>query len=441
MGRSCTSTYEAPGLAGKSQLNIDEHQKIDARIVESAKNIKVLSRLSWPAGVMETFLAGWRSGKPKLPAIEYGKGDDLDEPARELDRALDSLKSLDDPLADFLRNTAESYLLLCGLLMQVGKPDVVKFSRALYGAPGDVLSEGSVNNLQAAEYFLEQSAQFGEATHVQEADYCVPAEVVKSELEARLADVFPEKTVDVVIDPNMASKAAAGATRIRLRGGTCFSDYDIEQLLQHEAFVHSLTALNGQAQPIVRSLGLGAPRTTGPQEGLATFAELVTGSIDIDRMQRIALRVVGIDRALSGANFIDVFAFFLKAGQTENESFSSAMRIFRGAPVSGGAAFTKDVVYLHGLMEVHTFFRWALQHQRLELCRYFFAGRMTISDTCGLSPMFEDGILAGPRYLPTWMTRTNGLAGYLAFSIFANRISIEALDEHHSFERVEEISN
>lgn len=389
---------------------------------------------------MDTFLAGWRSGNPRLPAIEYAKSDDLDEPARELGRALDSLKSLDDPLAEFLRNTAESYLVLCDLLMQVGKPDMLKFSRALYGAPGDALSEGSVNNLEAAEYFLKQSAQFAEAAHLQEADYCVPAAVVKSELEARLADVFPGKTVDVVIDPNMASKAAAGATRIRLRSGTCFSDYDIEQLLQHEAFVHSLTALNGQAQPIIRSLGLGAPRTTGPQEGLATFAELVTGSIDIDRMQRIALRVVGIDKALSGANFIDVFEFFLDAGQTENESFSSAMRIFRGAPVTGGAAFTKDLVYLHGLMEVHTFFRWALQHQRLELCRYFFAGRMTIADTCGLAPMFEDGILAGPRYLPTWMTRTNGLAGYLAFSIFANRISIEALDEHHSFERVQDIS-
>lgn len=421
-------------------MKFEEHQSIDARIVESAKNIKVLSRLSWPAGVMETFLAGWRSGKPELPVIEYAKSDDLSESARGLDRAIDSLKSLDDPLADFLRNTAESYLVLCDLLMHVGKPDVLNFSRGLYGAPGDVLSEGSVTNLEAAQYFLKQSAQFSEATHLHEADYSVPAEVVKSELEKRLADVFPGRTVGVVIDPNLASKATAGATRIRLRGDTCFSDYDIEQLLHHEAFVHSLTALNGRAQPIIRSLGLGAPRTTGPQEGLATFAELVTGSIDIGRMQRIALRVVGIDRALSGANFIEVFEFFLDAGQSENESFSSAMRIFRGAPVTGGAAFTKDVVYLHGLMEVHTFFRWTLQHQRLELCRYFFAGRMTITDACKLAPMFEDGILAGPRYLPTWMTRTNGLAGYLAFSIFANRISIEALDEHHSFERVQEIS-
>ena len=96
----------------------------------------------------------------------------------------------------------------------------------------------------------------------------------------------------IVIDARLTSKAAAGATQIRLRDATCFSSYDLQQLLQHEAFVHSLTALNGRAQPKIKSLGLGAPRTTGPQEGLATFAELVTGAIDIDRMKRIALRVV-----------------------------------------------------------------------------------------------------------------------------------------------------
>jgi hypothetical protein len=115
------------------------------------------------------------------------------------------------------------------------------------------------------------------------------------------------------------------------------------------------------------------------------------------------------------------------------------MRIFRGAPLTGGAAFTKDVVYLHGLMEVHTFFRWAMRHQRLELCRYFFAGRMTIADAIALTPMFEDGVLAGPRYLPAWMTRTNGLAGYLAFSVFASRITIDQLDEHHRFDTVDDL--
>lgn len=421
-------------------MTIEKLAAIDEKIVNAAKNIKILSRLSWPADKMTSFLADWKRGKPRLPKIEYAKPRDLVEPAKALASAARKLQSLDDPIANYLRETALSYLTLCDLLQAVGTNEITKFSRALYGSPGDSVADGNVNNLDAARHFLEQSQQYYKATHLRENEYCVPAQFVKEDIEKRLLDVFPQDTVKVVIDSHLASKAAAGAERIRLRGDTCFSGYDVEQLLQHEAFVHSLTALNGRAQPHIKCLGLGAPRTTGPQEGLATFAEIISGAIDIDRMERIALRVVAIDHALSGADFIDVFKFFLEAGQTESESFSSAMRIFRGAPLTGGAAFTKDVVYLHGLMEVHTFFRWAMRNQRLEVCQHFFAGRMTIADAIALGPSFADGSLAGPKFLPPWMTRTNGLAGFLAFSVFANRISVDALGEHHRFERVEDLS-
>ena len=421
-------------------MNLEQHVELDGAIVSAAKDIKVLSRLSWPAETMQRFLAGWRRGNPSLPDITYPGAGDLADAVRRLSNAVQALERFDDPIANYLCATARSYLTLCDLLANAGTPAMLDASRSLYGVPGDSLSDGQVNNLDAARHFLEQSAQYYQATHLHEADYCVTAAVIKDDLERRLADVFPPATVQVIIDPHLASKAAAGATRIRLRGDTCFSGYDLEQLLQHEAFVHSLTALNGRAQQSFKSFGLGAPRTTGPQEGLATFSELITGAIDIDRMERIALRVVAIDMALNGANFIDVFRFFIDADQPENESFNSTMRIFRGAPVSGGAAFTKDVVYLHGLMEVHTFFRWALLNQRMELCRYFFAGRMTIADAISLAPMFEAGHLDGPTYLPPWMIRTNGLAGYLAFSIFANRISIDALDEHHRFETIADLS-
>ena len=58
------------------------------------------------------------------------------------------------------------------------------------------------------------------------------------------------------------AKAAAGATRIRLRSATNFSSYDRQQLVEHEAFVHSLTALNGREQPHLKSLARSSPRTT-----------------------------------------------------------------------------------------------------------------------------------------------------------------------------------
>ena len=147
--------------------------------------------------------------------------------------------------------------------------------------------------------------------------------------------VFTRHQVRVVLDPKMASKAAAGPKRIRLRDETCFSRFDFGQLLQHEVLVHTLTALNGMEQPNLGSMGLGAPRTTATQEGLATFAELVTGAIDLSRLKRIALRILAVNMGLEGADFMEVFRFFLESGQEESESYHSTVRVFRGGDPRG----------------------------------------------------------------------------------------------------------
>ena len=191
--------------------------------------------------------------------------------------------------------------------------------------------------------------------------------------------------------------------------------------------MHSLTALNGQQQKVLPSMGLSSPRTTATQEGLATFAEQITGSIDIERMKRVSLRIEAVALALDGADFMQVFRYFLDAGQGDVESFTSAQRVFRGVPTTGGAAFTKDTVYLRGLIGVHTFFRWALKHRKLRLCRLLFAGKMTLADVQRLEPLFDSGDLVLPRWLPQLVARANGLAGMLAFSLFANRIRLEAI--------------
>jgi uncharacterized protein (TIGR02421 family) len=185
-------------------------------------------------------------------------------------------------------------------------------------------------------------------------------------------------------------------------------------------------------------MALSSPRTTATQEGLATFAEQITGAIDIERMKRVSLRIEAVAMAMDGADFLQVFRYFLDAGQDDAESFASAQRIFRGVPVTGGAAFTKDVVYLRGLVGVHTFFRWALKHEKLHLCRQLFAGKMTLGDAVRFEPLFHGDVdadgaataapLAPPRWLPRWVSRANGLAGMLAFSLFANRIRMDQLD-------------
>jgi uncharacterized protein (TIGR02421 family) len=412
--------------------------KLDREIVAAARDVKVLSQLSWPVETQRRFLGEAARGNLALPRPEY-RCAELSDNRQALARVMAELAGDDEPLRRYLHDTAESYHTLCLLLESVGTPQFTAHSQALYGAPTDHISSGHVTNLEAAEHFIDVSRQYRLETSLHESDYCLSAQQLAQEMQPRLDDVFGPGVVRVDIDPHMASKAAAGATRIRLRAGTCFSEYDLGQLLQHEGFVHSLTAINGKRQTHIQSFGLGAPRTTGSQEGLATFAELVTGVMDINRVERLALRVIAIDRVLNGADFVDTYRFFLETGQSDMESFNSAMRIFRGVPTDGRAAFCKDVVYLHGLMEVHTFFRWAMQHRKLAMTRHFFAGRMTVSDVVRLGDLFDEGILDAPQFLPPWMVRTNGLAAYLAFSVFANRITISDLDENHPFERVTDL--
>lgn len=412
----------------QSQLvnDLEHFAALDQRLVAAVKGIKLLSAVSWPARVQQDFLAHWHRGNATLPHVEYPQCE-YGACRAELD-AISAAADAQHPLGDYLHRTVESYRIATRLLEALGTPQVTEHSIRLFGRPGDRLPGGELSNTDAARHFIVLADELDRELTQHEADYVLPAEVLQVELQAQISAFFVHHKVRVDIDPELIAKAAAGPTRIRLRSATGFTEYDRHQLLEHEAFVHSLTALNGREQPNLKSLALNSPRTTATQEGLATFAELITGAIDIGRMKRISLRIIAIDMALNGADFLQVFRFFLDSGQTENDSFTSAMRVFRGAPVTGNAAFTKDTVYLHGLLGVHTFFRWALKHRRLKLCRLLFAGKMNLHDLFVLEPFFDSGYLAPPLYIPPWVARANGLAGMLAFSLFANKIRLDRVE-------------
>jgi hypothetical protein len=175
-------------------------------------------------------------------------------------------------------------------------------------------------------------------------------------------------------------------------------------------------------------MGLSSPRTTLTQEGIATLAELTTRAIDIARLRRLALRTVAIQLALDGADYIEVFRFFLEAGQSEDESAHSAMRVFRGGEVRGRVVFTKDVVYLAGLTAVHTFLRKAISESRPHLVRRLFAGRIALPDVHRLDAEFATGHVAEPRFVPEWAQDLHRLAAYLAFSAVINRIDLGAVE-------------
>lgn len=402
------------------------HCALDARLVRAVGPIRLLPAVAWPAPAGDRFVADWQAGRRRIPDIAYAAVD-LTEARTEL-AAIGAAADPDHPLGRFLRRRVDSWGLAAELIENVGSARAGLHSIALFGRPGEALPGGGVDNLDAARHFLAIADELDQDLRPLEADYCLSPETVRDELQAELDRFFTRHPVQVAIDPDLTAKAAAGAGRIRLRGGIGFSPYDRDQLLQHEAFVHTLTALNGREQPHLKSLGRSAPHTLATQEGLAVFSELIAGVMDIERMKRISLRTLAIDMALRGADFIEVFRYFLDAGQTARDSFSSAQRVYRGVPLAGGAAFTKDGVYLHGLIEVHTFFRQSLAQRRLDQARALFVGKLSLGDVALLAPFLDSGLVAAPTYLPPWMQRVNGLAGTLAFSLFANQIRLDRLE-------------
>lgn len=406
---------------------VAHHAALDARIVRVARELRVLSLASWPASVQRMFLADLARGQRRLPRFDY--------PARDFSHArqeLDAIAAAADPghpLGAYVAESVHDWSLAARMLEALGTSEAGALSVMLYGHPHDPLPGGGVTTREAARHFIGIADELDHELVAPEEQVRISATALQLQLQNQLDAFFGGRVVSVELDPELIAKAAAGAYRIRLRDGAAYSDYDCAQLLHHEALVHSLTALNGRAQPTLPSLAMSSPRVTATQEGLAVLAELITGSIDIERMKRVSLRTEAIAMAMDGADFLEVFDWFVAAGQDAEESFASTQRVFRGVPPGGGSAFAKDTVYLRGLVEVHTFFRHALHEGRLRQCRRLFAGKMTLDDVARLDPLFDAGVLAPPRWLPDWVARASGLAGQLAFSLFANRIRLDRLTD------------
>ncbi len=404
---------------------LERFSELDAAIAKACGSIRVLKYLTWPESLMGTFIESYKAGNPKLPDFQSTP---IDQSAKieELE-ALMARCDRGHPIGNQLWKTAWSYATAARMLGAMGTPAFTEHSVALYGRPDHVYERQNLSSLEAANPIMEVTSNLMAGDVVAETQSNIPSEVFADRLRCALDEFFVDDDVAVVVDAEMSAKAAAGSKRVKVRKDALFSDMDFAQLLNHEALIHTLTSINGKRQPL-RSLGLGSPRTTKTQEGLAVFSELVTFSIDINRLRRVALRSQAVGLALRGGDFIEVFTHFLDEGQSEEESYHSAQRIFRGGDVRGSIAFTKDGAYLEGLVLVQTFLKKAIADGREELIPMLFAGRMTLGDAIELEDLFQSGVLKPARYLPPWAVGFQRLAANLSYALFSSRIQLDSVE-------------
>ncbi len=240
---------------------------------------------------------------------------------------------------------------------------------------------------------------------------------------------FGDQAPAVELVERLSANALATSKAIRIRSGARFTDRDFTQLLHHEAFVHVATSINGKAQTELPILAAGHPGTTRTQEGLAVFAEVISGSIELDRLRRLADRVLAIQMAIEGADFLDVYGFFLERTADPDQAFENARRVFRGGVLTGGAPFTKDLVYLLGLLQVNNFIRASFAAGRADCLTLLFCGKLDIMDIPALCELYALGLCRPPRFLPPWISDPRYLLAMLTFSLFTSRLSMEPIVE------------
>jgi uncharacterized protein (TIGR02421 family) len=406
----------------------------DAAIVKVGRKIRVLDAIGWPATMETRFLERLRAGQPELPQPTT-QPQALDAEVAELDAIMQGIDQ-GHPIGHWLWKTAWSYRVAAQMLRGIGTPEFSRCSILLYGRPDTKYESQDITADDAAREMLATTDHLIDSRLIPETPCDMTAAQFADRIRERIDPFFTQDKVAVVLNPDLASKAAAGSKQITLRATAMFSELDIEQLVQHEAFIHSATLLNGKHQPYVKSLGVGSPRTTRTQEGLATYAEIITGSIDLQRLRRVALRIVAVGQALQGADFMEVFRTFLDAGQTEVESYRSAARVFRGGDVRGKICFTKDGAYLEGVIMVHLFICKALHEGRADILRMLFCGRVNTADVITLTPFLETGLIVGPLYVAPWAQSPERVLATMAFSAATEKFRLDtfSLDRFVEYE-------
>ena len=292
------------------------------------------------------------------------------------------------------------------------------------------LRDGKTTPLDLANKFYSIMEHYQNGPRIKNNDV-ITAYEVGDMIKRKIEGVFGNESPEILVVDNISAKATASSKRIRLRKGANFTIKDVDQLINHEALVHVATSLNGKSQDKIKLLGSSYGSVTKTQEGLAVFSEFITGCMDINRMNRISDRVIAIQMAVDGANFIDVYRFFKDRTRLKTDAFENTRRVFRGGVIEGGAPFTKDIVYLDGVIRVHNFFRAAINKGNIDVLETLFAGKMGLDDIPIIHQMKKVGLINKPKYIPFWLKDLDLLVSYFSFSGFVSSIDYRPTDDYY----------
>ena len=416
-------------------------QKFSRRLIDAQAPIRILESVRWTDDVRDDFLARGGKQMPKVNRDWYRSRplgfepksltDEFEKLERDIRRSLGEAH----PASAVLLRMCREYGIVVRMLMHRGDPGFGEHSRTLFGSSADELYPGEPSLAEFGQQIRQALVRIEPCLRIDDPDDIdnIPGTEAAVILQQRLAASMGPHGAHLAVcaDDGIASDASAGADKIKLREDAMFSRRELRLLEVHEGWVHVGTTLNGRAQRVCQFLGKGTPSATITQEGLAVLVEILTLSSSPARQQRINNRIIAVEMAENGADFMEIYRFFIDQGISAEDSYQFTLRVFRGS-TPAGPPFTKDLAYTRGFVLLYNFLRAAINAGDLDLIPLVFCGKTVLEDIVYLRRLYQEGLLQPPAYVPPQFTDLHGLAAWMCYDTVLAGFNIEALQQNYA---------
>jgi uncharacterized protein (TIGR02421 family) len=294
------------------------------------------------------------------------------------------LEDVEDPAAwRLLRDKREELDKQITLLADRNSPGFLQGSIRLYGHMRTVLLDRALEILDE----IPPMTSPGPRARVKAEEFAARAEAEFDHYRG----VYPEFRSEVQIRPDLMGLMVSSGKLLIGRELSLWPDR-VEALIQHEVGTHVLTFVNGAAQPFLQ-LSRGFADYDELQEGLGVLAEYLVEGLNGPRMRLLAARVLAVHSLMEGATFVETFRRLHRDhGFGAYTAFGVVARVYEG----GG--FTRDMVYLRGLVGVVEYLRDGGELEPL------YVGKIAARHLEVMQEFRERGVLVPTPLLPRFLT-------------------------------------
>jgi len=287
-----------------------------------------------PANHVESWLSFEENGRQKVPEIKYRPKPslrELKEQAKRLQREIEG----PEILRNIYKAKIDETLAMISLVESIGQSQFKELSIQLFGQPDPQL-------LSTAKSILEKvDSNVG---HEQNVHAPQLKEVFDSKID-EYAETHPYFTPEVIVREDIDSMLVS-RTKLFIGAGFSTSLQRAHALCAHEVGTHLVTHFNGLRQP-VKLFAYGLAGYDELQEGIAVLSEYLVAGLSKHRMRILAGRIIAVDAMLHGCSFMELFNLLHSYYEfAALDAFEMCSRVFRGG------AFTKDTIYLRGILRV-----------------------------------------------------------------------------------------